>query len=278
MEVAAKTNITKAQDRQKASYKARHTAKYTVKTGDKVLLRNMKRDDRKGGKVSKPWLGPYKCLEIFENNTCRIEAGNGTELKKRYNIKHLCKYHERQDRMDISVTKCKQNHFKILPFSLLKRKEIASKFSLTYILAPDVSNMTTQLGPKKTKRICGDGNCFFRSISYIITGTEENHSNLRKATSLHLGEMNIVARKKFLDEEPKVYLERSKMANDKVWATEKEIFTIASLLSGDVFVYSEHGNGFSWLRYPCSGNFEEVSETSFAIVHRNSNHFEPVIS
>ena len=138
--------------------------------------------------------------------------------------------------------------------------------------------MTTQLGPKKTKRICGDGNCFFRSISYIITGTEENHSNLRKATSLHLGEMNIVARKKFLDEEPKVYLERSKMANDKVWATEKEIFTIASLLSGDVFVYSEHGNGFSWLRYPCSGNFEEVSETSFAIVHKNSNHFEPVLS
>ena len=45
--------------------------------------------------------------------------------------------------------KCRQNHLEILPFSLLKRKETASKFSLTYILAPDVSNMTTQLGPKR---------------------------------------------------------------------------------------------------------------------------------
>jgi Ulp1 family protease len=56
-----------------------------------VLLRNLKRADRKGGKTSSPWLGPYKVVEIFSNNTCRLESENG-ELKKIHNVGNLKKF------------------------------------------------------------------------------------------------------------------------------------------------------------------------------------------
>ena len=32
---------------------------------------------------------------------------------------------------------------------------------------------------RSLKRIAGDGNCLFRAISYIITGSEQQHSRLR---------------------------------------------------------------------------------------------------
>lgn len=33
--------------------------------------------------------------------------------------------------------------------------------------------------PQQTYKTKGDGNCYFRTISYILTGTEENHRLLR---------------------------------------------------------------------------------------------------
>ena len=91
IEKTAGVNIKKAQERQRNSYNSRHENKAPIKEGDKVLLRNLKRDDRKGGKVSKPWLGPYTCQNLYKNNCCQLQSNDGTLLKKKYNLKHIGK-------------------------------------------------------------------------------------------------------------------------------------------------------------------------------------------
>src|SRR5207248_10103056 len=57
----AHDTIQEAQKRQRRDYNKRHQPTHTLKPGDHVLLRNLKRDDRKGGKYSTPWLGQYTC-------------------------------------------------------------------------------------------------------------------------------------------------------------------------------------------------------------------------
>ena len=71
-EVHAKAgqNITKAQDKQKRDYNRRHAAPTKIQVGDEILLKNLKREDGKGGKFSYKWLGPYivnKLSWMFEN-------------------------------------------------------------------------------------------------------------------------------------------------------------------------------------------------------------------
>lgn len=50
------TNILDAQFSQRKSYAKRHPlSDNTFRVGDKVLVKNLRRDDRKGGWVSMPW-------------------------------------------------------------------------------------------------------------------------------------------------------------------------------------------------------------------------------
>ena len=41
-------------------------------------------------------------------------------------------------------------------------------------------------GPDAVRRIKGDGNCFFRALSNVLSGTENNHTCLRKALVSHM--------------------------------------------------------------------------------------------
>ena len=56
-----------------------------------------------------------------------------------------------------------------------------------------VSNRTAPGGlhipltvPASVRSIKGDGNCFFKSISYVITGCEEQHHFVRRAILIHM--------------------------------------------------------------------------------------------
>ena len=55
----AAKRIDKAQKRQKKDYKRRHQLKTEFSIGEKVLLYNLRRADRKGGKGCLPYDGPY---------------------------------------------------------------------------------------------------------------------------------------------------------------------------------------------------------------------------
>ena len=87
-------NIKEAQEKQSEAYNRRHKGKYTFKAGDKVLLRNLKRADRKG-KSSIPWIGPYIVEEAYENGTCSLSGKEGL-LKGKQNMCNLKMYVERE--------------------------------------------------------------------------------------------------------------------------------------------------------------------------------------
>ena len=62
----ASKNIKTAQAQQKANYDNRHQIKRSFAIGQKVWLKNMKRADRKGGKMIYPWTGPFVIANIVK--------------------------------------------------------------------------------------------------------------------------------------------------------------------------------------------------------------------
>ena len=66
--------------------------------------------------------------------------------------------------------------------------------------------------PKKTFVINGDGNCYFRAVSFILTGVEKHHSVVRQAIcdfiAVHYDDLNL-----FLDEyeDGEQYLKKTRM-------------------------------------------------------------------
>ena len=73
-------NIKIAQRRQKIQYDRRHTSPTELKAGMQVLLQNNKRKDRKGGKFSYKWRGPYILQEIDHKGVASLQTMSGGEL------------------------------------------------------------------------------------------------------------------------------------------------------------------------------------------------------
>ena len=60
----AAENIKAAQKKQKRDYDRRHMSNPEIRVDDMVLMKNNKRIDRKVGKLSQKWLGPYTVTKI----------------------------------------------------------------------------------------------------------------------------------------------------------------------------------------------------------------------
>ena len=108
--------------------------------------------------------------------------------------------------------------------------------------------------------ILGDGNCFFRVISYLLLGQKVKHDVIRARIPEHYpsGE---------------AYIQGEAMADLNTWATEVELFACAQLSGKDVVCYCHR----RWLRYPPSGNPRKPTRNSLFISNKRGNHFNPVI-
>ena len=78
--------------------------------------------------------------------------------------------------------------------------------------------------PQKTTRIRGDGNCFFRTVSHIVSGDQEEHTSVRIAIVRYLRQnpqvfLSVLPDSQTMDQ----YLLQSKMETPRSWATEVEI-------------------------------------------------------
>ena len=69
---ATSENITQAQGRQKRDYDRRHKLPSSFKVNSKVWLKNKKRIDRKGGKFSYKWTGPYEIQSVSKKGKIYI--------------------------------------------------------------------------------------------------------------------------------------------------------------------------------------------------------------
>ena len=65
--------------------------------GDRVLLKNRRRHDRKGGKFSYRWLGQYTVKALNKTALASLESSKGIVLKQKYNSALLKPYIEHAD-------------------------------------------------------------------------------------------------------------------------------------------------------------------------------------
>ena len=141
-------------------------------------------------------------------------------------------------------------------------------------------NISRLHNPQARGRIVGDGNCFFRALAVLITGSQEDHVELRALITTYLSH-NADQFSSYLKEHESIiqYLKISKMDTLTVWATEIEIFAAAQMLQTSIYVYAISGGKYTWLEHAPIENVNCSISQHFqeAIYLTNiSNHYETV--
>jgi len=102
--------------------------------------------------------------------------------------------------------------------------------------------------PSRLFQILVDGNCLFRALSYAVTGRQVYHTQIRAQIlnqMKHIEHFLLPHMNSSLDS----YLANSQMARNGVWGTDIGILSAASLLSTDIFVYTQFGDTYKWLKF-----------------------------
>ena len=117
---------------------------------------------------------------------------------------------------------------------------------------------------RSLKKIQGDGNCLFRALCYIITGSEDQHFALRTAIIQHMrsiphmfegcgadGEMNCINEFHFPTRYESVndYILKTRMNYDGVWGTNVEMACLAHIVSAPVYCYDASQRFHIWAAY-----------------------------
>ncbi|XP_065941874.1 uncharacterized protein [Magallana gigas] len=143
-------------------------------------------------------------------------------------------------------------------------------------IAQDVGKELTS--PETEKEIIGDGNCFFRAVSFSVSNSEDFYNTIRSAVCAHMM-ANQELFKTFLrngQESIESHLSASLMTQEGTWATELEILAMAHFLRVDIFTYS----GGRWLKFSGDMVTKCLNKRRGAIYlhHLHQNHYNVVIS
>ena len=142
----------------------------------------------------------------------------------------------------------------------------------------DVQVPLTEPDPRRVRRIDGDGNCLFRCFSFIVTGCEKQHVQIRNAILHHMVSIAHLLLGRLMNySSVQEYIEQTRMYLSGTWGTEIEIFTFSHLLQIPIFTYDvTHGK---WWKH-CPSVLErrpavQQNEMGMYILHPR-NHYEVV--
>ena len=184
------------------------------------------------------------------------------------------------------------------PVSKIWQREKCKFLQLTYVCgvlydneSADKTLQIRELRPSKEKRISPDGNCLFRSISYVITGSDHNHQEIRDILVQNMrGNYREECNKYCYEENDKLllsggcntieqHIQRSKMDHTGSWGTDLELFLVAKLLKTDIFVYRDSES--SWMKFSGHGfvnRHDSHPLTELRIYLRLfMDHYQPVL-
>ena len=85
--IKLKLTSKRQRKKQQHDYDLRHLKS---KAGDRALLRNNKRNDRKGGKFTFTWLGPYEVDNLTDYSLASLKNQKGNVFKKSSTSFFLC--------------------------------------------------------------------------------------------------------------------------------------------------------------------------------------------
>ena len=106
--------------------------------------------------------------------------------------------------------------------------------------------------PLATARIAAGGNCFFRSVSLAVTGSQEFHEELCLLITtymIHKSTDPMLSSLGSPDGSMESYMKRSRMQTLGTCATELEVIAAASLLKTTIYIYAKCGETFKWLKH-----------------------------
>jgi len=138
--------------------------------------------------------------------------------------------------------------------------------------------------PATVKKIAGDGNCLFRSISFCLTGSEKHHGRLRQALmyyymfKLDAGKV----RHHLADTTMTGYEKHYKsVGQNGTWGTDADILAFSSYLNIEINVYGKRGTSGDWCWYTFKPDVYGASRecpTAFGlyIQNTNGNHYDVV--
>ena len=152
---------------------------------------------------------------------------------------------------------------------------MAKKIGLKSVIKINFGRAGQLKAPKKYYKVSMDGNCFFRCISYILTGSEDDHLTIREQVVNHMSKIQATVTG-YLDEHPDIYISHSGISNDCIWATDKEIMTTANLLECDIVVYTLRGNTKQWLTYPASFSILKTIDRKVYLENVGETHYDVV--
>ena len=160
------------------------------------------------------------------------------------------------------------------------QKDRCNSLGLPYIHG-NIEHHTTKvmvpvnLCPSSIARIVADGNCFVRSLSFVLTGSQDYHQEVRLLITTYMidntGNPQLSSLIKD-GERMENYIEQSKMQLLGTWATEIEIIASALLLQTTIYVYGPCGKSNKWQKH--------AFESEEANIHYNeciyiTNIFQP---
>ena len=134
-----------------------------------------------------------------------------------------------------------------------------------------------------TVSVLSDGNCLYRTVSYIICGNQIHHKVRACVVNFMRNNDDLLKHTRPSECSVDEYLTTTLMDKIGTWGTEVEIFAVATMTYTQVYVFSRHGIHYQWLKYTPvlrDGDSPMPScdlHTGEAIYISNiGQHFEPV--
>ncbi|XP_062618494.1 uncharacterized protein LOC134280069 [Saccostrea cucullata] len=183
---------------------------------------------------------------------------------------------------DVIFVGHEQLQYSYIPLTNDMKKHMCQELNIPFICRQNIGEVqcyrTNITEPRVEKEIIGDGNCFFRAVSYSLTNSEDFHDIMRIAVCEHMmGNKELF--KPFLKDgiqSVESHMSSTQMSQEGTWATEVEIFATAHLLNIDLYTYS----GGCWLRFsvaevdPC----RQSRTGAIYLNHDQQNHYNVVLS
>ena len=123
-----------------------------------------------------------------------------------------------------------------------------------------------------------DGNCLFRSMSCVLTGSQDYYMLVRLLVCNHMYSiLHLLLPHIHPHTSVEAYIAHMNMERDYIWGTDVEIFTFANLCQTNVYVYSIQQKCWCVFSPSCSLRNLDVSIESVYFIHL-VNHYEVVTS
>ena len=142
----------------------------------------------------------------------------------------------------------------------------------------DGNTILTRPNMRTIKGIRGDGNCLFRVLSFVLTGSQEQHPHVRLLICSHMHSIPHLLQAHISPcTSTYDYINQTGMHNNGTWGTDIEIFTFANLCQTNVYVYDTE-NGLLNVFPPSVSLIDfDVSTKSVHLLHP-TGHFDVVTS